>query len=607
MNTPFTSWAFASSDPTIAGTIATLGSVTNAGNGYGNGTYNFAYLVSAINGRLATASVTISSNAVSSVTLKGVGGNYQAGESVTLDRTQVGGKLNTFTNLTGTGTPSTTFHGVAVAGSVGNGSGGTVDVTVDSGGNVSACVVNAAGNGYLPNDTVSGSVAGLSGFTAVLLTVTGTDAAITVSTVASIAPTTRTQPDRISDIINVKDYGAIGDGVHDDTPNIQAAVLARGSNAGIIFFPSGKYLVTAPIIFFPQGSGSIIFQGNGVQPPPGSGGAGGTQIIGNFSDYIIRITTNYNGVGTGFFVQDMNVYNSSATGGCIWFDGVNQIGVYRCYISGYHGITQAAGTENFSCRDCTFFTNPGTPAGSWGVYLAGSASVVDTCIFQGIDRCIQIGNTGPDGFTAGGAGGVVLSNNRMEGQVGTAILVGADLNGNNSSGSQLSIISNTSEGCGVSIDIIDGNNFSIENCICNLSSNAPGGTGTYGIRVRSGSSYKIINTGIGTTGPSYTVAGLSIESQDPTAIIENTSSPSFAISDPRFSPIFVNCPSLSNEGRRATTLANAPTSPWVGMTQVFNNLSSNTPGATASSGGSKLGECAWCSDSVWRVTKQLSA
>jgi len=44
-------------------------------------------------------------------------------------------------------------------------------------------------------------------------------------------------------VISVKDYGAKGDGVTDDTANIQRAMQ---SNA-LIFFPSGNYLVSKPI------------------------------------------------------------------------------------------------------------------------------------------------------------------------------------------------------------------------------------------------------------------------------------------------------------------------------------------------------------------------
>jgi hypothetical protein len=42
-------------------------------------------------------------------------------------------------------------------------------------------------------------------------------------------------------VVSVKDYGAKGDGVTDDTTAILNAILHFGSNDGIIFFPSGTY------------------------------------------------------------------------------------------------------------------------------------------------------------------------------------------------------------------------------------------------------------------------------------------------------------------------------------------------------------------------------
>lgn len=44
--------------------------------------------------------------------------------------------------------------------------------------------------------------------------------------------------DRFADVVNVKDFGAVGDGVHDDTAAIQAAIDS-GKN---IFIPMGVYL-----------------------------------------------------------------------------------------------------------------------------------------------------------------------------------------------------------------------------------------------------------------------------------------------------------------------------------------------------------------------------
>lgn len=47
--------------------------------------------------------------------------------------------------------------------------------------------------------------------------------------------------------LNVKDYGAVGDGVADDTAAINAALLAC-PEGGEVFFPPGTYIISSPII-----------------------------------------------------------------------------------------------------------------------------------------------------------------------------------------------------------------------------------------------------------------------------------------------------------------------------------------------------------------------
>lgn len=48
---------------------------------------------------------------------------------------------------------------------------------------------------------------------------------------------------------NVKDYGAVGDGIVDDTSAIQSAVnYVATIGGGIIFFPAGTYKITSPIV-----------------------------------------------------------------------------------------------------------------------------------------------------------------------------------------------------------------------------------------------------------------------------------------------------------------------------------------------------------------------
>jgi Pectate lyase superfamily protein len=62
-------------------------------------------------------------------------------------------------------------------------------------------------------------------------------------------PVDRTLPDRLNDVVNVKDFGATGNGVTDDTDAINAAIdhaYTLGSSsqhAATIFFPPGTYIV----------------------------------------------------------------------------------------------------------------------------------------------------------------------------------------------------------------------------------------------------------------------------------------------------------------------------------------------------------------------------
>lgn len=81
-------------------------------------------------------------------------------------------------------------------------------------------------------------------------------------------------------VINVLDYGAVGNGVRDDTADIQAA-LDAGSG---VFFPEGNYKITAPLqlntdnFVFGESMASVItathagamFKGKGVTPSSGT-------------------------------------------------------------------------------------------------------------------------------------------------------------------------------------------------------------------------------------------------------------------------------------------------------------------------------------------------
>ena len=56
----------------------------------------------------------------------------------------------------------------------------------------------------------------------------------------------RTTQNKMRDVVSVKDFGAVGDGVTDDTAKIEAADLAVSTaGGGVLFFPRGTYMVSS--------------------------------------------------------------------------------------------------------------------------------------------------------------------------------------------------------------------------------------------------------------------------------------------------------------------------------------------------------------------------
>lgn len=69
---------------------------------------------------------------------------------------------------------------------------------------------------------------------------------------------------KLGEFVSVKDFGAVGDGVTDDTDAIQAAIDAvRAVNGGTVYFPVGTYLVSSTIDLHQGSAINLVIQGAG--------------------------------------------------------------------------------------------------------------------------------------------------------------------------------------------------------------------------------------------------------------------------------------------------------------------------------------------------------
>lgn len=81
-------------------------------------------------------------------------------------------------------------------------------------------------------------------------------------TAAGTGATARTIQGKLREVVSVKDFGAVGDGVTNDTAAILLAVAAlKAAGGGTLLFPAGTYLITAAITF--DGTVDIWFKGQG--------------------------------------------------------------------------------------------------------------------------------------------------------------------------------------------------------------------------------------------------------------------------------------------------------------------------------------------------------
>jgi hypothetical protein len=113
--------------------------------------------------------------------------------------------------------------------------------------------------------------------------------------------------------VKVTNYagGAFGDGIHDDTVAINAAISACvAAGGGVVYFPAGNYKITGTLV----ASSYLTFQGDGVG---NAGVPSGTQL--SMSDVTGNTNVIANAGGTDiqhFTVRDMTIYsgNGSPTG-----------------------------------------------------------------------------------------------------------------------------------------------------------------------------------------------------------------------------------------------------------------------------------------------------
>lgn len=169
----------------------------------------------------------------------------------------------------------------------------------------------------------------------------------------------RTVQSKLRDVVSVKDFGAVGDGVADDTAAIQAALNYGGG----LFLPSGNYKISSSLTMSQRWTALI---GTGF----------GTSIIlatgGNYPALIMETDTPTSQTLLSCSLHDIGISRSSAVAITSDSVGLRMTNCQQCQISGVQVGNFFGGLLVEGGGICTFNNIFIFAGGSFGAYQAGS-------------------------------------------------------------------------------------------------------------------------------------------------------------------------------------------------------------------------------------------
>ena len=195
--------------------------------------------------------------------------------------------------------------------------------------------------------------------------------------------TARTVDAKLKDTVSVKDFGAVGDGVTDDTAAIQATITAVGIAGGCVYFPKGTYKITSQLVIYDS---NIRLVGDGFK---------NTTIAASSASFNMMRTTN----GKSFIsISDLSFLGAATT------NATAQYGIIG-------GTTATDETSNVLIKNCRF-----SNSNNGMVLCSGKYWKVNNCYFDTLIG--DISGTGYGILSAENSAYGLFTNNQFTGTAG---------------------------------------------------------------------------------------------------------------------------------------------------------------------------------------------
>jgi parallel beta-helix repeat protein len=209
---------------------------------------------------------------------------------------------------------------------------------------------------------------------------------------AGVGAVTRTAQAKMRDVVSVKDFGAVGNGVADDTVAIQAALTAGAGKS--VYFPAGSYAINAALSV---PANTYVYAESGTATVTQSTAAG---------------TNAFTYAGDGITVDGLKIVGpNSGIGSAVRADSRNNPTIKNCQVQNWLYGIQFRGCKNFTVTDNRVWGGTYDSGSSSDIFIYGSTGAPSSRGIITGNFCLSNNDSGISVDTNSGDKEVLISSN----------------------------------------------------------------------------------------------------------------------------------------------------------------------------------------------------